>query len=93
MGIQHELGPFELWDVIGLKSSVKRMEKEGEVIPPLVERILSKGYSSFMRKGRPRFLLDLGAGHYQGIEEKPEIILLPSLKERNKTVLSNPGPA
>jgi 3-hydroxyacyl-CoA dehydrogenase len=91
-GFNHELGPFELWDVIGLKSSVKRMEKEGEVIPPLVERILSKGYSSFYEKkdGRVSYF-DLGAGQYQGIEEKPEIILFPSLKERNKTVLSNPG--
>jgi 3-hydroxyacyl-CoA dehydrogenase len=91
-GFNHELGPFELWDVIGLKSSVKRMEKEGEVIPPLVERILSKGYSSFYEKrdGRVSYF-DLGAGQYQEIEEKPEIILLPSLKDRKKTVLSNPG--
>ena len=36
-GYNWELGPFEIWDAIGLKSSVKRMEKEGEAIPPLVE--------------------------------------------------------
>jgi 3-hydroxyacyl-CoA dehydrogenase len=86
------MGPFETWDAIGLKSSVKRMEKEGESIPPLVEQLLSKGYSSFYGKkdGRVSYF-DLGAGQYQEIEEKPEIILLPSLKERERTVLSNPG--
>jgi 3-hydroxyacyl-CoA dehydrogenase len=91
-GYNWELGPFDQWDAIGLKSSVKRMEKEGEVIPPLVEQLLKKGYSSFYEKrdGRTLFF-DLGAGQYQQIEEKPEIILLPSLKDRNKTVLSNPG--
>jgi len=91
-GYNWELGPFEIWDAIGLKSSVKKMEKEGEVIPPLVEKVLSKGYSSFYeKKDGSIFYFDLGAGQYQQIEEKPEIILLPSLKERNKTVLSNAG--
>ena len=91
-GYNWELGPFEQWDAIGLKSSVKRMEKEGEVIPPLAEKLLSKGYSSFYerKEGHVSFF-DLGAVQYQDIEEKPEIILLPSLKERKKTVLSNPG--
>jgi 3-hydroxyacyl-CoA dehydrogenase len=91
-GYNWELGPFELWDAMGLKPSVKRMEKEGEKVPPLVERLLSKGYSSFYeRKDGHVSYFDLGAGQYQALEEKPEIILLPSLKDRNKTVLSNPG--
>ncbi|MEW6377428.1 MAG: 3-hydroxyacyl-CoA dehydrogenase NAD-binding domain-containing protein [Thermodesulfobacteriota bacterium] len=91
-GFNWELGPFELWDAIGLKSSVKRMEKEGDRIPPLVEQLLSKGYSSFYEKRDGRaFFFDLGAGQYQEVEEKPEVIFLPSLKDRKKTVLSNPG--
>jgi 3-hydroxyacyl-CoA dehydrogenase len=91
-GYNWELGPFEIWDAIGLKSSVKRMEKEGEKIPPLVEQILSKDHSSFYgkRDGQTLFF-DMRAGQYQEIEEKPEIILLASLKERKKAVLSNPG--
>ena len=91
-GYNWELGPFELWDAIGLKSSLKKIEKEGDQIPPLVEKLLSKGYSSFYEKKNGHVsYFDLGAGQYQALEEKPEIILLPSLKDRNKTVLSNPG--
>ncbi|MGB9628707.1 MAG: 3-hydroxyacyl-CoA dehydrogenase NAD-binding domain-containing protein [Thermodesulfobacteriota bacterium] len=91
-GYNWELGPFEIWDAIGLKPSLKRMEKEGETLPPLVEKLLSKGYSSFYERKEGRtFYFDLGAGQYQEIQEKPEIILLPSLKERKKTILSNPG--
>jgi len=91
-GYNWELGPFELWDAMGLKPSVKRMETEGETIPPLVERLLSKGGSSFYEKkdGHVSYF-DLGTSQYQKVEEKPEIILLPSLKDRNKTILSNPG--
>jgi 3-hydroxyacyl-CoA dehydrogenase len=91
-GYNWELGPFEIWDAIGLKSSLKRMEKEGEKIPPFVDKLLGKGYASFYEKKDGRtFYFDLGAGQHQAIEEKPEIILLPSLKDRNKTVLSNAG--
>ena len=91
-GYNWELGPFEIWDAIGLKSSLKRMEKEGEVIPPLVEKLLGNGHSSFYeRKDGHLFYFDLGAGRFQEIEEKPGIILLPSLKDRKKTVLTNPG--
>ena len=91
-GYNWELGPFEIWDAIGLKSSVKKMEKEGETMPPLVEQILSKGYSSFYEKRDGcTFFFDLGAVQYQEVKERPEIIFLPSLKERKKTVLTNPG--
>jgi 3-hydroxyacyl-CoA dehydrogenase len=91
-GYNWELGPFEVWDAIGLKSSLKRMEKEGEKIPPFVDKLLGKGFTSFYEKKDGRtFYFDLGAGQHQAIEEKPEIILLPSLKDRNKTVLSNAG--
>jgi len=91
-GYNWELGPFEIWDAIGLKSSVKKMEKEGDQIPPLAEKLLGKGYSSFYeRKGGRVSYFDLGASQYQEIEEKPEMILLPSLKDRKKTLFSNPG--
>ena len=91
-GYNWELGPFEVWDAIGLKSSLKRMEKEGEKTPPFVDKLLGKGFTSFYEKKDGRtFYFDLGAGQHQAIEEKPEIILLPSLKDRNKTVLSNAG--
>jgi 3-hydroxyacyl-CoA dehydrogenase len=91
-GYNWELGPFEVWDAIGLKSSVKKMEKEGEKIPTLVEQILSKGYSSFYeKKDGATLFFDFGTVQYQEVKEKPEIIFLPSLKERKKTVLTNPG--
>ncbi len=91
-GYNWELGPFEQWDAIGLESSVRRMEKEGERIPPLVEALLRKGYTSFYEKKEGQhFYFDLHRDQYQPIEEKPQIILLPSLKERKKTILSNPG--
>lgn len=91
-GYNWELGPFEAWDAIGLKESVARMEKEGVKIPENVERMLSSGRERFYetRDGRKSYF-DFGKAAYEEIEEKPEILLLPSLKERNKIVKSNAG--
>lgn len=46
-GFNWELGPFELWDAIGLVDSVKRMKQEGEVIPDWIEEQLANGNTSF----------------------------------------------
>jgi 3-hydroxyacyl-CoA dehydrogenase len=91
-GFNYEAGPFEFWDAIGVEESVSRMEKEGKEIPPLVQTLLSRGKTSFYQKkeGRLHFF-DLQSEEYQKIPEKPEIILLPSLKERQKMVKSNAG--
>jgi 3-hydroxyacyl-CoA dehydrogenase len=91
-GYNWELGPFEIWDAIGVRQSVERMEKEGETIPPLVQALLTKGLESYYRSDQgERFFFDLPASDYRKIEENPKIVLLPSLKERNMTIRSNPG--
>ncbi len=91
-GYNWELGPFEIWDAIGLKTSIDRMEKEGEKIPQWVGEILSKGYSSFYEKREGQFFyFDIGKGSYHEVEERPEVILLASLKDQKRTVISNPS--
>jgi 3-hydroxyacyl-CoA dehydrogenase len=91
-GYNWELGPFEIWDAIGLRKSVERMEKEGQKTPENIERMLSSGREKFYEKRDVRgYFFDLGKLDYAEIEEKAEIVLLPSLKERNKVVKSNPG--
>src|SRR5690606_9292645 len=46
-GFNWDLGPFEMWDAIGVEKSVARMREEGETIPPLVEELLASGAKSF----------------------------------------------
>lgn len=92
LGLNWELGPFETWDAIGVRKSVERMEKEGETIPPLVQSLLGKGLESFYQSERgERSFFDLGTSDYRKIVENPKVILLPSLKDRNMTIRSNPG--
>lgn len=40
-------GPFEIWDAIGVKESVEKMQAEGYEIPAFTKALLENGYSTF----------------------------------------------
>lgn len=46
-GFNWEMGPFEIWDQIGVSESVERMRTEGETIPTWVVDRLAKGEENF----------------------------------------------
>src|SRR5699024_456884 len=48
-GFGWEKGPFETWDDIGLRQSVKRMRAEGEVVPKWILKLLDDGHESFYK--------------------------------------------
>ena len=41
-GFGWEIGPFEIWDIIGFSSSVKRMKSDNKTIPKWIEERVSK---------------------------------------------------
>jgi 3-hydroxyacyl-CoA dehydrogenase len=89
-GFNHDLGTFELWDAIGVEKSAGLMRDEGQTIPPLVERLLASGKTSFYerRDGR-NFYFDFASGEYKEIEPKPGVIVLKSLKEQTPVIKKN----
>ncbi|WP_235941268.1 3-hydroxyacyl-CoA dehydrogenase/enoyl-CoA hydratase family protein [Paenibacillus puerhi] len=89
-GFNWELGPFELWDAIGLVRSVQRMEAEGTDVPAWVKEWIAEGHTSFYRKQEGQTFYVSG-GAYKQAEEEPGHISLAALKERKQVVLSNPG--
>ena len=48
-GFAFELGPFELWDILGLERVAARMKFEEMPLAPLVEQMLAKGIPGFYR--------------------------------------------
>ena len=47
MGFNWEMGPFELWDAIGVPASVARMKQEGKPVAANVEKLLASGHTSW----------------------------------------------
>ena len=46
-GYSHELGPFELWDALGVRETAEAMEKEGVTVAPWVREMLDAGHETF----------------------------------------------
>ncbi|WP_213509383.1 3-hydroxyacyl-CoA dehydrogenase/enoyl-CoA hydratase family protein [Paenibacillus faecis] len=89
-GFNWEMGPFELWDAIGLERSASRMEAEGAVLPAWVKEWIAAGNRSFYKREDGK-LFHVSEGRYKSVEFPPEVISLRELRERNKVVKSNSG--
>ncbi len=46
-GYNWDVGPFELWDMLGLPQSAARMKAEGAALPPFVAAVLAGGRTKF----------------------------------------------
>jgi len=91
-GYNHQLGPFETWDAVGVKEAVEVMKELKLDVPKKVEEMLSKGFASFYQKRSDGlYYYDFKKKDYVRLEPNPRIILLPSLKEQNKIVAENAG--
>ena len=46
-GFAWELGPFEIWDAVGIEAMARQLEKESRALPPLITKLLAAGNKSF----------------------------------------------
>ncbi len=95
-GYANKLGPFEMWDALGVAETVSRMRAEGCAVPANVERMLSTGATSFYqaadRDGKPRTkFFDLNAAGYRELEERPGVLILAEIRRARGVVKQNPG--
>ncbi len=91
-GFAWELGPFELWDAVGVEVMAKQLERAGKPLPELVTRLLASGKKSFYQTAQGQVsYFDLASAGYQPVAEPEGVIVLKSLKERSKLVEKNSG--
>lgn len=91
-GYNHQLGPFETWDAVGVKEAVEVMKSLGKKVPEKIEEMLVAGCDSFYKKREDGlYYYDFTTKSYLKVKENPKVIFLPSLKERKKVIRQNPG--
>ncbi|MDQ3131959.1 MAG: 3-hydroxyacyl-CoA dehydrogenase/enoyl-CoA hydratase family protein [Acidobacteriota bacterium] len=89
-GFGWEIGVFETWDAIGVRSSVERMKAEGQTIPENVQKMLDSGAETFYKyENGTKSFYDLVNGDYKEIADKQGIIFLKSVKDRTGVIKSN----
>ncbi len=90
-GFNWEMGPFETWDALGIKTTADRIVKEGGKLPAIVEELLAQGYDSFYKKLEGGRVAYFNHGEYK---EKPVSPYSFSLKEAHKSgkvIVGNTG--
>ncbi len=91
-GFGRKMGPFETWDAVGVSKSVAKMKEAGYEIPSWVQELLDSGKESFYKKeSGALYYYDIPSKDYKEVPVKPGIILLSSLKDREKQVAGNAG--
>lgn len=75
-GFGWELGPFEIWDAIGVRDVLDVLSQSGD-LPPLVDEVVKSGRNRFRDGGLPPASAD--------------VQLLKAAKDRNRLVRRNAG--
>jgi 3-hydroxyacyl-CoA dehydrogenase len=95
LGFNWELGPFELWDAVGVEASLARMQKEGKPVPTNAEKLLASGKKSWYAEdsqaplGRAYF--DLISASYKAIPAPAGVWSVTIAKKSNGIVKKNSG--
>ncbi|MEH7382883.1 3-hydroxyacyl-CoA dehydrogenase NAD-binding domain-containing protein [Bacillus sp. JJ1533] len=89
-GFGWQLGPFEMWDAIGVEKSVTRMEAEGVKLPGWIKDMLANGNISFYKNeyGSVSYYHN---GEYKAVKVNPKNIHLKTLKEIKGVIKKNSG--
>ncbi|MBO2536977.1 3-hydroxyacyl-CoA dehydrogenase/enoyl-CoA hydratase family protein [Rummeliibacillus suwonensis] len=83
-------GPFEIWDAIGVKESVEKMQAEGYEIPAFTKALLNKGNTSFYSEIDGELAYFDGTG-YKKVPFNEKVINLKRYKKKHGVLKSNAG--
>ncbi|MBI5016495.1 MAG: 3-hydroxyacyl-CoA dehydrogenase [Deltaproteobacteria bacterium] len=90
-GFGWEIGPFEIWDALGVKASVDRMMAEGWDVPAPVRALAESATPRFyVTEGLGTKMWDLGTGTHTPLAPRAGVTVLADLKRVGRTLFSNP---
>ncbi len=92
-GFMHEAGPFETWDMLGVKETVKRMKKEGYPAAKWVDEMLKNGCETFYqyKGGNKVGAYDVSRKKYVKFKASEGFVYLKDLRGTKKEISKNAG--
>ncbi|PJF43953.1 MAG: 3-hydroxyacyl-CoA dehydrogenase [Phototrophicales bacterium] len=88
-GFAYELGPFEIWDAVGVADVLPRMEADGYVVPEWVKEMLGSGHPTFYQRDEHGVVVgyyDPTKKGYVPYDRGPKVMVIADLKAHGKTV-------
>ena len=91
-GFNWELGPFEMWDALGVAATVQRMREAGQPPIPNVETLLRSGASTWHRdEPAGKQVFDPKRGEYVPVLQPPGIATVADFRKSNGILKGNSG--
>ncbi len=92
-GFMHEAGAFEIWDMLGVKETVRRMKAEGYPAAKWVDEMLKNGCETFYqyRHGNKIGAYDVSKKKYVKFKAGEDFVFLKDLRGTKKEVSKNAG--
>jgi len=90
-GFMHEIGPFEIWDALGVAQTVERMQADGLTVAPWVKEMLTAGCPAFYQQqdGRTVGAYSRTKKAYVPLAADPRKLKLDVIKSRPGAVLKD----
>lgn len=90
-GFMHEAGPFEIWDMLGVKETARQMKAAGYAPAKWVEEMLKSGCETFYKyKGGVKVgVYDVDKKKYVRIPRQAGLIVLSELRQAKKVIAEN----
>lgn len=89
-GFGWTMGPFEIWDAIGIKKSVERMQADGDTVPDWIIELAQKEDAAFYRVTEDKVEYLLNNEYKEQVFNEKEIDL-KRLKAKNGVIKKNSG--
>ncbi|MBL7954017.1 MAG: 3-hydroxyacyl-CoA dehydrogenase, partial [Flavobacteriales bacterium] len=81
-GFGWEIGPFETWDAVGVKTALDAMNAAGVKVSPWINEMVAVGHTSFYKtEGGKRMYYDAASKSYKAIPRAEGMIVLSDLPE------------
>jgi len=92
-GFMHEAGPFEMWDMLGVKETVKKMKAAGYPAAKWVDAMLKDGVETFYQyKGKNKVgVYDVAKKKYVKTKHADGMVILSDLRGTKKVISENAG--
>ncbi len=99
-GFMHDAGPFETWDMLGVKETVKRMKAEGYAPAKWVDEMLKSGAETFYQykrsspadKGDNKVgVYDVSKKKYVKLKASEGFVFLKDMRGTKKEISKNAG--
>jgi 3-hydroxyacyl-CoA dehydrogenase len=92
-GFSQQLGPFEVWDALGVRAAADIMRQRDIAVAPWVEAMLASGAESFYRRERGRVtgVWSPAEGGYAPYAPPPGVLVLDDLRAQGAEIARNPS--